>query len=1144
MLKKLENTNIENIVKDVNNGKNVTVTGLNDGEKSFICKDLIKPLIVVAPTVDKGEIYVRQFESMNLKTSFIKFIDLDALYTRYSFGEADRELNISLFNLLKNNIDCLVVSCKTLNYRLPNPKIFKDNILSVEKKHKLDIADFRKKLINAGYIFTDILEDKGQFSVRGDIIDVFPINSPLPYRISVFDDMVEFIKSFNIENFSSIDEVKSISLCPNTYLFLENQNIDEIISKLNEDKAKLKLEPNAYTRLNNLVENISLEILNKTITSKFIIPYLNGYNYNILSYIDNGTIVFDEPKIILSNIEENLKNHYDRYNSMVVCGELMKSHKDFLLDCNQSLVNNLNKLAYINIMNQNKIFVTEKLYSVSCEPVINYNGNMELLSNELDYFLQRKFFVTIFADSDVNCVNLFKNLSNLKLPVKIVKVIDNCEDGVINISPASLYRSVNFLKERVSLISINEIYNKKINEKVNQTKKKNAFYLPKVGEWVVHNTFGVGICDGIERLKFGNVEKDYIILRYKNDDKYFLPTEKISEISSYISNGAPPKLNKLGTDEFEKEKQKVKSSIKKMAFSLINLYAERQYQKGFRYNIDELLYNEFCKGFEYKETEDQMLAIEDIEKDMQSGKIMDRLICGDVGFGKTEVALRGMFIAAMNGRQVAFLCPTTILSEQHYNACMTRLSPYMVNVEVINRFKTPKQQKEILQKVSEGKVDVLVGTSRLLSKDVNFKSLGLLVLDEEQKFGVEAKEKLKNLKKDIDVLTLSATPIPRTLHISMSGIRDISIIETPPENRLPVQTIVTEYSDNLVKDAIIRELNRNGQVLIINNRVETIYSCAEHISSLVPNAVVSVAHGQMDERTLYNAISDLYSGKTDVLVATTLIENGVDLPTANTIICLNSQNLGLSELYQLKGRVGRSSILAYAYFTYPDNKSIGEDAFKRLSAITEFSSLGSGFKIAMRDLEIRGAGSVLGKEQHGHIEKVGYNMYCKLLKEATEELKGKKISRPKDCVISIDISAFIPNYLITNNEERFRLYNTISNVYSVDEMIKIKDKIVDMYNDLPIEVENLIKIALIQNLASKLGAKQIIINQTRTSILFYKSEDMIEENISQTIKILEVKAIYDIKSNCCINFDLGNKKISEKIDFIINFLSICDKNNN
>ena len=1141
MLAKLKNTDFERAVNDVNSGLNVTITGLNIGEKSYIASQVKKPAIFVAPSVDEGEVAYNQFLSMNLKTTFVRFVDYDVFYGKYTFGEVDRELNIALFNLCMGKTDILVVNSKILNYRLPSPEIFLKHIISLSKNDTISPDSLKKRLSELGYTYQTVIEEKGQFSYRGDCVDIFPINSELPYRISFFDEDIEYIKTFNLENYATIEEVKHLDICPNSYLFLSNQDIDKIISKIQAEKDAYNLDANSFTRLNNMVENICLEISNKTISSKFLVPYLEGYNSNILSYLNCGTVIFDETKVICKNVEENLSSFNERYLMMLKSGELMKSHKNFLLSFEDCFKTSLNKLAYINLNNSNRIFETQRIYSFLCEPIINYNGKYDLLSQDLNAFLKRKFFVTIMTGSDINCVNTYKNLEKL-VPAKIIKIDDNAEENLVNISPAGLYKSVNFTKQKTVIISINQIHSQKIAEKTIQNKKKSAFYLPKVGDYVVHSVFGIGICEGVERLKFGEHEKDYIILRYRDNDKYYLPTEKINELSSYVSSGVPPKLNKLGTDEFEKEKAKVKASVKKMAFSLINLYAERQILKGYRYEIDDILYKDFAKGFEYKETDDQLVAINDIEKDMTSGKVMDRLICGDVGFGKTEVAFRAIFIAVMNSKQVALLCPTTILSEQHYNACMTRMSPYMANVEVINRFKTPKQQKDILERVKKGEVNVLIGTSRLLSKDVEFKNLGLLVLDEEQKFGVEAKEKLKNMKKDLDVLTLSATPIPRTLHISMSGIRDISIIETPPENRLPVQTIVTEYSDTVIKDAILRELRRNGQVLIIYNSVETIYNFAGHIRLLVPEATVGIAHGQMDEKTLYSEIQALYNQQTNVLVSTTLIENGVDLPTANTLICINAQNLGLSELYQLKGRVGRSSLLAYAYFMYPENKVISEDATKRLNALSEYTTLGSGFKIAMRDLEIRGAGNILGKEQHGHIVKVGYDMYCKILKEATEELKGKNVYRPKDCKIIVDISAYIPNNFVPDNEARFRLYNTISNIDSVDELNKIKEKITDMYSSCPSEVENLAKIALIQNMASKIGIKQANINQN-IMLWFYSSDDITSQNVTDAIKTLGVKAQYSLKGGPLITFENKNN-INSKIDFVINFLTICNKSVN
>ncbi|MBQ7307948.1 MAG: transcription-repair coupling factor [Clostridia bacterium] len=1148
MLNKLKKSDYFSLINDVNNKINVSATNLTVAEKGMLVKWLSKPLVFVVGSMEEGEEIESQVQSLGMKTSFVKFVNVDSLYSRYSYNNQEKDLIISLFKLLTNQLDVLIVSAKMLSYRLPKPQVFAENIIEIDKNRIFSIEKIKQKFLAIGYTNQSIIDSQGQFSCRGDCLDIFPINSELPYRISFFDDTVEFIKTFNIETFSSIEEVDFVNVCPNTYLFLENQDVNKIVKNIEQEKNKMVLPPNSFTRLNNIIENLSLEILNKSVSSKFIVPYLTDYNYNILSYIENGTVVFDQVKIICDIIKNQYEDYKTRTDNFLKSGELLSSHKNFLLDFESSIKCNAGKLGFINITNQNRIFETQKLYTFKTEPVINYGENYDLLKDDLEDYLQKKYGVVIFAENDTTCVNTFKTLSEKKLPCQIVKVIEQAEFEKVNIIPQSLYKSVVFVKEKILFLSMNQISSRRTSRDKkliqSKTQKERVFYTPKVGEWVVHNVHGIGICCGIEKKNFGGIERDYVIIEYRDGDKYYLPTEKISDISSYVSNGAPPRLNKIGGVEFAKEKEKVKESIKKMAINLVALYAERQYQKGFRYQIDEFLYEDFKKGFGFKETDDQLLAIDDIEKDMKEGKIMDRLICGDVGFGKTEVAFRAIFIAAMNGKQVALLCPTTILSEQHYNACMTRLSPYLVNVEVINRFKTPKQQKEILERLKNGKVDVLVGTSKLLSKDVQFKNLGLLVLDEEQKFGVSDKEKLKDIKKNIDVLTLSATPIPRTLHMSMSGIRDISIIETPPENRLPVQTIVCEYSDTLVKDAIYRELKRDGQVLIIYNRVETILTFKQHIESLIPDAVIDVAHGQMPEKVLFSAIKNLYERKTDILISTTLIENGVDLPTANTLICIDSQNLGLSELYQLKGRVGRSTLLAYAYFTYPEHKSITETATKRLEAIQEFSSLGSGFKIAMRDLEIRGAGNVLGAEQHGHISKIGYNMYCKLLREATIELRGQKVANTQDCKIIIDINAFIPNTFVVDNEVRFRLYNTISMVDSTHEMDSLVQKIIEMYGDIPDEVKNLIKIALIQNYSTKLQIKQVMVNKYKTSFVFYDKNDMLKENISSAIKTLNAKVVYNLTNTPIIDFVLSETNLDKKIDFVIKFLAFCNKNVN
>ena len=1146
MLTKLKNTDYEMAVNDINGGENVTITGFNIGEKGYICSDLNKPIIYVSSNINDALVIENQFSSLNINTSFsangslqVKYFEMEPIYTKYLHNESIKNLYNILFGLVTKKLDAVVVTSKLLNYRLPNPDIFKKNIVTIYKDGVVDITQLRKQLIKIGYQYRDIVTEQGQFSKNGDSVDIFPINSPIPYKISFFDDVVEYIKSYNIEDFLPIEEVKEISICPNTFIFID-ENVDNIIKNIEKERDRMVLNPNIFTRLNNIVESVKLELLNN-VASNFILPYLNDYNYNILDYVGSGTVVFDNAKYIYDSVSKNIADFVSRYIEWRKDGELLESHKDFLLPQKDVFSFKGNRVAFIDISNQNRIFDTKKLYTFKCLNLDYYSNDYNTLCNQLEDYLKRMYQVVIFGEN--NSTNIYDRIRQQNIPCEIIADVSQCRLTHVNIINKSLHVGVNFNKERVVLLSVGNIKEKQFTPtkniiKVEQDSKRKAFFIPKQDDYVVHIVHGIGKCNGVEKMKFNNIEKDFIKIQYA-DAICYLPVEKANELSAYVSGGDIPKLNKIGGKEFETVKNKVKSSIKGMAIDLLNLYANRALNKsGYKYIINDDDYELFCKTFEYEETDDQLTAIEDILQEMKSGKVIDRLICGDVGFGKTEVALRAMYITVCNNKQVAMMCPTTILSEQHYNNCKSRLTPFGVKVEVLNKFKTPKERQRIIDELKEGKIDVIIGTTSLLSKKVEFFNLGLIVYDEEQKFGVEAKEKLKELNK-VNVLTMSATPIPRTLNMSMSNIRDMSIINTPPKDRLPVQTMVVEYSDSLVKNAIERELNRGGQVLILYNKVETIYNFKNYIQSLVADdVVVNVAHGQMQEKELYNAIQKLYNKETDVMVTTTLIENGVDLPTANTLICIDSQNLGLSQLYQLRGRVGRTkSILAYAYFTYPENKIIGEDAQKRLEAIRSFSALGSGFKIAMRDLEIRGAGDILGKEQHGHIIKVGYDMYQKLLREVCEEINGNKSINTEfvDCKINIDIDIGIPENFISNSEVRFELSNAISNIYSLKDMERLTNRI-SGYNpnrEIPQPTKNFMKLALIKNLASDKGISNVTINNFTVYLKFAKRKYMEDKWIDKSIEKLHdeynFKVVYRKGEN-----DGG-------IDFSINMLNLYEK---
>lgn len=691
--------------------------------------------------------------------------------------------------------------------------------------------------------------------------------------------------------------------------------------------------------------------------------------------------------------------------------------------------------------------------------------------------------------------------------------------------------SFSFLEKQLIGIGTDDLYK---NQKTSFRNSKNSFsYLPKVGDFVVHSFYGIGRCKDIVRMKLTHFEKDYFVLEYKNGATLYLPTEQANLVSAYVG-GDTPKLNSLGSTEWVRLKQKVKEDLKEIAISLAKIYKERQEKKGAVYERDEELENQFAEAFEFQLTTDQAQAIADIDKDMESGKIMDRLVCGDVGFGKTEVAFRAMFKAVYNSKQVVFLCPTTILSEQHYRSTKQRMSKFGLRVEVLNRFKSEKETKEIYQKMAEGKIDILVGTHKVLNDKIKYKDLGLLVLDEEQRFGVKDKEKIKKLKTDVDVLTLSATPIPRTLHMSLSGIRDISIIATPPRDRLPIQTYVSGYSDQLLQDVVSRELSRNGKALILFNKVAEIYNFRSHVAELLPQAQIGVAHGQMMENELAKVINDLYEDKFNCFISTTLIENGVDLPSLNTLFVVDCDMLGLGQLYQIRGRIGRSDKLAYAYLTYDGGKVLTEDAYKRLEAIREFRELGSGFKIALRDLEIRGAGNILGKEQHGHMQKVGYDMYVKLLDEVTKELSGQKVATQREIKLELVLDAYISEDYITSQEERIVFYNKISQISDKIEYAQIVEEIRQSYGELPKEVQNLCKVALLKNLAGNFNVKTIKINSRDCQLSFYKSEEIIDKRLSNIGKFYDACLKFEDLPILKVNTE---GKVAFKVDLLIEMLS-------
>ena len=758
----------------------------------------------------------------------------------------------------------------------------------------------------------------------------------------------------------------------------------------------------------------------------------------------------------------------------------------------------------------------------------NYVNDFMMLKKDLQMYADGGINVFLFAGQFYEILKEFLMTNRIPFADFDGELVDKKK---IYLCKDHFSFSFSFLQKQIVGIGTDDMYK---SQRVDYRKgKQNFSYLPKVGDYVVHSFYGIGKCKDIVRMKLSHFEKDYFVLEYKNGALLYLPTEQANLVSAYVG-GDVPKINSLGSTEWTKLKQKVKEDLKEIAISLAKIYKDRQEQKGFEFVRDDSLERQFAAGFQFELTADQAQAVIDVNDDMESEKIMDRLICGDVGFGKTEVAFRAIFKAVYNGKQVAFLCPTTILSEQHYRTAKQRFADFGVRIEILNRFKTEKQTQEIYKKLAEGKIDLLIGTHKILNENLKFKDLGLLVLDEEQRFGVKDKEKIKKLKTDIDVLTLSATPIPRTLHMSLSGIRDISVIATPPRERLPIQTYVSPYNDQLLEDVVSRELARGGKALLLFNKVAEIYQFRAHVADILPKAKIGVAHGQMFEKELAKVINDLYEDKFDVFISTTLIENGVDLPALNTLFVVDCDMLGLSQLYQIRGRIGRGDKLAYAYLTYDGGKILTEDAYKRLEAIKEFRELGSGFKIAMRDLEIRGAGNILGKEQHGHMQKVGYDMYVKLLEEVTKELSGQKVRTKREIKMELPIDAFINENYISSQEERIIFYNKISQIDSREAFADVVDNLVDSYGDLPAEVENLCKIAYLKNLASDFNVCKIKISATDCSVYFYKSEEIIDGRLADVVKFYDTKLKFEDLPVLKVNIE---GRVLDKVDHLIEIFS-------
>ncbi len=1015
--------------------------------------------------------------------------------------------------IVKERIKCLrrliegrPVTVITTFSSLMTPQIPVDviskNVIKIDKRKPVNEKELEKALVRIGYDRVYQVSAPGEFSVRGDIIDVFDLTEENPYRIELWGDDVENLRSFDIMSQRSIDKLESIEIYPATELVLTDDELRAGLKKIEKEtktiyeKLRDEFKTEAAHRIKTSYEELKEQILELGLEVN-LESYVRYFFEDTLTFQElfpaGKTCVFiDEPLHVLEHASAVENEFRESMIHRAENGYALPGQMDLLYSAEECIarMRSVRRVSVASLgapSGLNK-FEPEKTFEFHARSIAPYNNSFDSLVHDLKGFVKNGYRVLILSGSRTRAKRLVDDLRDNSITAFYSEnPMRELAKGEIMTYYGRILKGFEYTDLKFAVISESDIFSERKKKKRRKAKysgeKISGFSDLNIGDYVVHEYHGLGIYQGIEKIETDKVVRDYIKISYADGGNLYVLATGLNVIQKYASGdvsadgkGRKPKLNKLGSGDWKRTKNKVKAAVEEVADDLVELYAKRQNSNGFTFSKDTVWQQEFEEAFPFDETDDQLTAIADTKNDMESERIMDRLICGDVGFGKTEVAIRAAFKAVQDGKQVAVLVPTTILAQQHYNTFSERLKDFPVRVDMMSRFRTASEQKKTVEDLRKGLVDIVIGTHRLLSKDVTYKDLGLLIVDEEQRFGVTHKEKIKKLRENVDVLTLSATPIPRTLHMSLVGIRDMSVLEEAPHDRRPIQTFVCEYNDEMVREAIAREVGRGGQVYYVYNRVNDIADVAARIQKLVPEVNVSFAHGQMKESELERIMYDFIDGDIDVLVSTTIIETGLDISNANTMIIHDADQMGLSQLYQLRGRVGRSDRTAYAFLMYKRNKMLKEVAEKRLSAIREFTDLGSGFKIAMRDLEIRGAGNMLGKSQSGHMASVGYDLYCKMLGEAVRRKKGEtKDALLEDFTTSVDIdaSAFIPNDYIVNEEQKLEIYKRIASIENEGDRDDMKDELRDRFGDIPESVENLIRISLLREKAHSLYVLEI-----------------------------------------------------------------------
>ncbi len=1088
-----ENKKFQELTKQISKTGPIAISGLVDVEKLHVLAGIFnetkRPMVLVTYNEIQARKLYQDLKKLIKQTYFFPKKEI----TSYDYVAQSKEIEYKRIDVLnkmylakkQKEPIIIVTTIEAVMQKMVAKDTLYQNVIDFEVGKTYLLDGIKEKLVGLGYERSDLIENKGQFSIRGGIVDV-GLSEKIGVRIEFWGDEVDSIRFFQISSQRSTEMLKEITIFPAHELIV--QDLSEAVKNIQEKYPEE-------------IEDIEL-IKNGDYISK-INKYFNEFYENQASFLD---YMSDEYLLLLdekSKINQRESNIIEDNNKLIA--SLVEKEKVV-----PEAIENISKFEYnfeekqIIYLEQNDSIKNIQKYYFETREINFYNLQLDLLLADIVTYQKNKKKVVLLAGNEISAKKLCNILKENQINYKHEQEAENVKPGEIIVTIGGFSSGFENYDLNLIVVSLQNNFEEPVKrkKKLSSTFKdseKIVFADLKPGDIVVHQTHGIGQFIGVNTITADGVTKDYIKIKYRNDDILYVPTNSLDSVRKYIGGGdnSSPRLNKLGGKEWSATTSKVKKNLEAVAKDLIELYAKRQKIKGFSFSPDTPWQKQFEDSFPYTETDDQLRCIQDVKKDMEKPQPMDRLLCGDVGYGKTEVAIRAAFKAVMDQKQVAYLVPTTILANQQYEEFKTRMQEFAINVELLNRFKTKKEQDEIIKKLKLGEVDVVVGTHRLLSEDVNFKDLGLLIIDEEHRFGVKDKEKIKKLRTNIDVLTMTATPIPRTLHMSIVGVRDMSVIYEPPHNRKPVQTYVLEYDQEVITEATTKEIERGGQVFYLFNQVEGIEKKANEISMLVPEAKVGFAHGKMSGRELEEIMESFINHEINVLVCTTILESGIDIPNANTIIVENADRLGLAQLYQIRGRVGRSDKQAYAYITYKRDKLLSEVADKRLKAIKEFTEFGSGFKIAMRDLEIRGAGSMLGEMQHGHMEQVGYDTYCKLLDEVIKEMQGIEVVEEQDVQIDLAVSSYIPDNFIENSSQKIEIYQNIALCRTEEELQNVIDEVIDRYGRLPKELENLIDIARIKQLARK--ANILKIAQRESGIVFYFVKEKIKPEMVNTL---------------------------------------------